>query len=138
LLRGVALTDEIPPETGSADPGSELRAAAKAVRQRYKEGTPAYGFWRVIAGIWERWADRSENEIELSAMSKAEFQAALFSARRYMEMREGGDEWIVAAGPLSCASCGHVFVTKGDENVPAAELSGRLLAHVCPTGNEDL
>jgi len=24
-----------------------------------------------------------------------------------------------------------VFVTKGDENVPAAELSGRLLAHVC-------
>jgi hypothetical protein len=130
------LTDEIPPETGSADPGTELRAAAKAVRQRYKEGTPAYGFWRVIAGIWERWADRAENEIELSAMSKAEFQAALFSARRYMELREGGDEWIVAAGPLSCASCGHVFVTKGDENVPAAELSGRLLAHVCRSDDD--
>jgi hypothetical protein len=64
-------------------------------------------------------------------MSKAEFQAALFSARRYMEMREGGDEWVVAAGPLSCATCGHVFIAKGDENVPAADLSGRLLAHVC-------
>lgn len=125
------MTDEIPPETGSADPGTELRAAAHAVRQRYHEGSPAYGFWRVIAGIWERWADRAESEIELSAMSKAEFQAALFSARRYMEMREGGDEWVVAAGSLSCASCGHVFITKGDENVPATELSSQLLAHVC-------
>jgi len=125
------MTDEIPADTGSADPGSELRAAERAVRERYKEGTPGYGFWRVIAGIWERWAARSEQEIELSALSKSEFQAALVSARQYLEMRRGGDEWVVAAGALSCATCGHVFITKADANVPAAELSGQLMAHVC-------
>jgi hypothetical protein len=125
------MTDEIPVDAGSADPGAELRAAASAVRERYKAGSPAYGFWRVIAGSWERWAQRSEQEIELSTVAKAELQTALVSAREYLKMRDSGDEWIVASGPLSCAACGHVFITKGDENIPATELSGRLLAHVC-------
>jgi hypothetical protein len=125
------MTDEIPADTGSADPGGELREASAAVRNRYRPGSPAYGFWRVIAGIWDRWAERSEQDLELSAVAKSEFQAVLVSAREYLKMRTGGDEWIVAAGPLSCAACGHVFVTKGDQNVPAAELSGRLLSHVC-------
>lgn len=126
------MTDDIPADTGSADPGGELREAATAVRNRYKPGSPAYRFWRVIAGIWERWAERSEQELELSAVARAEFQAALVLARAYLDMRRGGDEWLVAAGALSCANCGFVFITKGDQNVPATELSGRLLAHVCP------
>jgi hypothetical protein len=125
------MTEEVPPDTGSADPGGELRAAASAVRERYKPGSPAYGFWRVIAGSWERWATRSEQDTELSAVARSELQAALLSAREYLQLREGGDEWITAAGALSCVNCGHVFVTKGDQNVAATELSGRLLAHVC-------
>jgi hypothetical protein len=125
------MSEEIPPETGSADPGGELRAAASAVRERYKPGSPAFGFWRVIAGTWERWAVRSEQETELSAVAKSELQSALLSAREYLTIRNGGDEWIVAAGALSCANCGRVFVTKGDPNMAAAELSGKLLAHVC-------
>jgi hypothetical protein len=125
------MTDEIPADTGSADPGSELRAAASAVRERYKAGSPAYGFWRVLAGTWDRWAARSEQETELSAVAKSEFQAALLSAREYLKMRAGGDEWVTAAGALSCATCAHVFISKGEANLPAAELSGRLLAHVC-------
>lgn len=125
------MSDEIPADTGSADPGSELRAAAHAVRERYRPGSPAYGFWRVIAGAWERWAMRSEQETELSAVAKSELQAALVSAREYLQIREGGDEWMVAAGALSCANCGHVFITKGDQNLAATELSGQLLAHVC-------
>jgi hypothetical protein len=133
-LKGGVMTNDIPADTGSADPGGELREAAAAVRNRYKPGSPAYGFWRVIAGIWERWAQRAEQETELSAVATSEFQAALVLAREYLEMRRGGDEWIVAAGALSCAACGHVFVTKGDQNVPATELSGRLLDHVCPAG----
>ncbi|MGH3300915.1 MAG: hypothetical protein ACRDOK_04355 [Streptosporangiaceae bacterium] len=127
------MTDEIPVDTGSADPGTELRDAASAVRERYRPESPAYGFWRVIAGSWERWAQRSEQEVELSSVAKAEFQAALVSARECLKMRHGGDEWIVAAGPLSCAACGRVFITKGDANLPATELSGRMLAHVCAT-----
>jgi hypothetical protein len=125
------MSEEIPPETGSADPGGELRAAASAVRERYKPGSPAFGFWRVIAGTWERWAVRSEQETELSAVAKSELQSALLSAREYLTIRNGGDEWIIAAGALSCANCGRVFITKGDANMAAAELSGRLLAHVC-------
>lgn len=125
------MTDEIPAGTGSADPGSELRAAADAVRERYRPESPGYGFWRVLAGIWERWAVRSEQETELSAVAKSELQAELLSAREYLKIREGGDEWIVAAGAVSCAACGHVFLTKGDPNVAAAELSGKLLAHMC-------
>ena len=125
------MTDDKPADTGSADPGGELRAAAIAVRERYKPGSPGYGFWRVIAGIWERWAVRAEQELELSAVATAELQAALVSAREYLQIRRGGDEWIIAAGALSCANCGHVFITKGDQNVPATELSGQLMAHVC-------
>ena len=122
---------EIPPDTGSADPGAELREAATTVRQRYKKGSPAYGFWAVTAGIWERWAERVELGVELSAVAKAEFQAALFGARKYLEMRHGGSERVVAAGPLSCAGCGRVFATPEDDALPATELSGRLLGHVC-------
>ncbi len=125
------MTAEIPDDTGSADPGGELRAAASAVRERYKPASPAYGFWRVIAGTWERWAIRSEQDTELSAVAKSEFQAALLGAREYLQLREAGDEWITTAGALSCANCGHVFLTKGDQNVAAVVLSGRLLAHVC-------
>jgi len=125
------MSEEVPPDTGSADPGAELRAAANAVRERYKPDSPAYGYWRVTAGIWDRWAERSEQETELSAVATQEFQAALLSAREYLKLRRAGDEWIVASGALSCASCGHVFLTKGDPNTPAAELSGQLLAHVC-------
>jgi hypothetical protein len=126
------MTNDVPPDTGSADPGGELREAAAAVRNRYRPGSPAYGFWRVLAGIWERWAQRVEQETELSAVATSEYQAELVLAREYLEMRRGGDEWIVAAGALSCAACGQVFLTKGDQNVPATELSGRLLSHVCP------
>jgi hypothetical protein len=125
------MSDEIPADTGSADPGTELRAAASAVRERYKEGSPGYGFWRIIAGVWDRWAARSEQETELSAVAKSELQTQLLSAREYLKLRTAGDEWIVASGALSCATCGHVFITKGNANLPAPELSGRLLAHVC-------
>jgi hypothetical protein len=126
------MTNDIPPDTGSADPGGEMREAAAAVRDRYKPGSPAYGFWRVLAGIWDRWAERAEQETELSAVARSESQAELVLAREYLELRRGGDEWVVPAGALSCANCGHVFITKGDPNVPATELTGRLLAHVCP------
>ena len=125
------MTDDKLAGTGSADPGGELRAAADAVRERYKQGSPGYEFWRVIAGIWGRWAVRAEQELELSAVATAEFQAALVSAREYLEIRRGGDEWIIAAGALSCANCGRVFITKGDKNMPATELSGQLMSHVC-------
>ena len=130
-FRDAVMTDDIPADTGSADPGGELRAAASAVRQRYKPGSPGYAFWRVVAGIWERWAVRAEQELELSAIANAELQAELVSAREYLKLRRGGDEWIIAAGALSCANCGSVFITKGDQNVPATELSGRLMSHVC-------
>ncbi len=127
------MSDDIPVHAGSADPGGELREAASAVRERYQAGSPAYGFWRVLAGTWDRWAARAEQEIELSSVAKAELQAALVSAREYLKMRKGGDEWIAAGGPLSCTSCGRIFITKGDKNVPATQLSGRLLSHVCDT-----
>ena len=70
---------EVPVDIGSADPGAELREAATAVRERYRKGSPAYGFWRVTAGIWERWAERVELGLQLSPVAQAEFQAALFS-----------------------------------------------------------
>ena len=34
-------------------------------------------------------------------------------------------------GEVACAKCGHVFAAKEDENVPATELSSRLLGHIC-------
>ncbi len=122
---------EIPADIGSADPGAELREAATTVRQRYRRGSPAYGFWRVTAGIWERWAERVELGVELSPVAQAEFQAALFSARKYMELRHGGSERVEAAGPLSCAGCGQVFASSDSQAMPATELSARLLGHVC-------
>jgi len=125
------LTDDIPTDTGSADPGAELRLAAKTVRDRYKRGSPAYGFWRVTAGVWDRWAERLELGVELSPVANAEFQAALFSARKYLEMRHGGSERVVVDGTLSCGTCGAVFISKEDDGVEATELSGRLMAHVC-------
>lgn len=128
-VRGAVV--DIPADTGSADPGLELRQAATTVRQRYTEGSHGYGFWKVTAGIWDRWAERVELGTELSAVAHAEFQAALFSARKYMEMRHAGYERLVLTGELSCARCGYVFAAKEDENVPATELSSRLLGHVC-------
>jgi hypothetical protein len=125
------MTDDIPADTGSADPGGELREAANAVRERYKPGSAGYAFWRVVAGIWDRWAVRAEQELELSAVATAELQAEIVSAREYLKLRQGGDEWIIAAGALSCSNCGQVFITKGDQNVPATELSGQLMSHVC-------
>lgn len=122
---------DIPADTGSADPGLELRQAATTVRQRYTEGSHGHGFWKVTAGIWDRWAERVELGTELSPVAHAEFQAALFSARKYMEMRHGGYERLVLTGEVSCANCGYVFAAKEDENVPATELSSRLLGHVC-------
>jgi hypothetical protein len=130
-LGGAVLTDDIPADTGSADPSTELRQAAEAVRQRYRKGSPAYGFWRVIAGIWDRWAERMEVGVDLSPVAHAEFQAALFSSRRYMEMRHGGSEPVMMTGKLSCAKCGHEFATPAEENIWATELSARLLGHVC-------
>ncbi len=128
---------DIPADTGSADPGFELRQAATTVRQRYKEGSPAYGFWKVTAGIWDRWAERVELGVELSPVAHAEFQAALFSARKYMEMRHGGSERLVVTGALSCAGCGKVFAAPENGNVQATELSGRLLGHVCSDAPEN-
>ena len=122
---------DIPADTGSADPGFELRQAATAVRQRYKERSPAYGFWKVTAGIWDRWAERVETGVELSPVAHAEFQAALFSARKFLEMRHGGAERLVLTGALSCAGCGHIFAAPEDDDVPATELSAELLGHVC-------
>jgi hypothetical protein len=123
---------EVPADTGSADPGAELRHAATTVRQRYKKGSPAFGFWGVTAGIWERWAERLELGVELSPVAQAEFQAALFSARKYMDLRHGGSEQVRTDGVLSCASCGEVFATPQDKALPATEVSARLLGHVCP------
>jgi hypothetical protein len=101
------------------------------VRERYKEGAHGHGFWKVTAGIWDRWAERVELGTELSPMAHAEFQAALFSAQKYLEMRYSGSERLVLTGEVSCAKCGYVFAAKEDENVPATELSSRLLAHIC-------
>ncbi len=113
-----------------------MRHAAEIVRERYREGSPAYGFWRVIAGIWDRWAERMELGVDLSPIAHAEFQAALFSSRKYMEMRHGGSEGVTMTGTLSCAKCGHVFATPAEDDVRATELSARLLGHVCgPASN---
>ena len=130
------MPDNIPADFGSADPGAELRAAAAIVRERYKEGSQAYEFWRVTAGIWERWAERMELGIELSPVAHAEFQAALYTARKYRELREGPSHHVIVAGPIACSDCGHVFATGGDEPLGPAELSGRILSHVCPAGEQ--
>jgi hypothetical protein len=137
---GCDVTEDIPADTGSADPSSELRSAAETVRERYRKGSPAYGFWRVTAGIWDRWAERMELGVELTPVSHAEYQAALFSARKYLELRHGGSEPVVAEGPLSCRACGQVFISPDDGPVSGTELSVRLLGHVCsqraPGSNE--
>ena len=122
---------DIDADAGSADPGVELRYAATTVRQRYRDGSPAYGFWRVTAGIWDRWAERVELGVELSPVAHAEFQAALFSARKYLEMRHGGSERVVSTGSLSCSKCGQVLAAPEEADLLATELSGRLLGHVC-------
>jgi hypothetical protein len=122
---------DIPADTGSADPGFELRQAAVTVRQRYKEGSPSHGFFKVIAGIWDRWAERVELGVELSPVVHAEFQAALFSARKYLEMRHGGSERVVVTGDLSCAACGQVLAAPDNGQLTATEVSARLLGHVC-------
>lgn len=106
------------------------------VRERYRRGSPAYGFWRVISGIWDRWAERMELGVDLTRSSNAEFQAALFSSRKYMEMRHGGSETVTLTGALACARCGHVFATPAEVNIKATELSGRLLGHVCGTASD--
>src|SRR5271166_2634383 len=107
------------------------------VRQRYKEGSPAYAFWKVTAGIWDRWAQRVDLGAELSPVAHAEFQAALFSARKYLEARHGGLELLVVSGALSCAGCGYVFAEPQDSHVPATELSARLLGHICSAAAEN-
>jgi hypothetical protein len=71
--------------------------------------------------------------VDLTPIAHAEFQAALFSSRKYMEMRRGGSEAVTMTGALACAKCGHVFATPADEGIKATELSGRLLGHVCST-----
>jgi hypothetical protein len=86
----------------------------------------------VTAGIWERWAERLELGVELSPVAQAEFQAALFSARKYMDLRHGGSEQVLTDGVLSCAGCGEVFASPKDQALPATEVSARLLGHVCP------
>lgn len=128
------MTDEIPGDTGSADPSAELRQAARTVRERFRKGSPAYAFWRVTAGIWDRWAERMELGVELSPLAHAEFQAALFSARKYLEMRHIGSGEIAVAGDVTCARCGHVFTTAQAEHLTATELSARLLGHACHRG----
>jgi hypothetical protein len=125
------MTDAIPADTGSADPGAELRLAANTVRERYRQGSAAYGFWRVIAGIWERWADRLELGVELSPVAHAEFQAALFSARKYLDLRHGGWEAVTTVGAPTCTRCGHVFASGTEPVLAATELAARLLGHVC-------
>jgi hypothetical protein len=69
--------------------------------------------------------------VDLSPVAHAEFQAALFSSRKYMEMRHGESEDVALAGTVSCAKCGQVFATPAEENLRATELSARLLGHVC-------
>jgi hypothetical protein len=128
------MTEDIPPDTGSADPGGELRTAAETVRERFRQGSPAYGFWRVTAGVWDRWAERIELGVELSPVAHAEFQAALFSARQYLSMRHGESGRTALTGVLSCQRCGRVFATQ-DDALPATELSARLVGHVCPQGS---
>jgi hypothetical protein len=128
------MTADIPLDTGSADPSSELRSAAKTVRDRYRKGSPAYGFWRVTAGIWDRWAERMELGVELSPVAHAEFQAALFSARKYLELRHAGSEPAIAAGDLTCKACGQVFIGPSDGEMSGTELSHRLMGHVCSHG----
>jgi hypothetical protein len=128
------VTDEIPADTGSADPSGELRLAAKTVRERFRKGSPAYGFWRVTAGIWDRWAERLELGVELSPVAHAEFQAALFSARKYLEMRHVGSGEVAVGGPVTCARCGHVFAAPDGQHLTATELSARLLGHTCGHG----
>ena len=125
------MTDEIPGDTGSADPSAELRQAARTVRERYRKGSPAYSFWRVTAGIWERWAERMELGVELSPVAHAEFQAALFSARKYLELRHVGSGKVAVAGTVSCARCGHLFGASEAADLSATELSARLLGHAC-------
>jgi hypothetical protein len=90
----------------------------------------------VISGIWDRWAERMELGVDLSPIAHAEFQAALFSSRKYMEMRFGGSEAVTMTGALACTKCGHVFATPAEENVKATELSGRLLGHVCSMASD--
>jgi hypothetical protein len=85
----------------------------------------------VIAGIWDRWAERMELGVDLSPIAHAEFQAALFSSRKYMEMRRGGSGSVSMTGALSCAKCGRVFATPAEDGIRATELSARLLGHVC-------
>ncbi len=85
----------------------------------------------MIAGIWDRWAERMELGVDLSPIAQAEFQAALFSSRKYMEMRHGGSESVAMSGALSCAKCGHVFARPAEQGIRATELSARLLGHVC-------
>ena len=123
------MTDEIPADTGSADPSAELRLAAKTVRERFRKGSPAYAFWRVTAGIWDRWAERMELGMELSPVAHAEYQAALFSARKYLEMRHTASAEVTVAGRITCTHCGHVFAEAGSEHLTATELSARLLGH---------
>lgn len=125
------MTNEIPADTGSADPSAELRQAASTVRERYRKGSPAYAFWRVTAGIWDRWAERMELGVELSPVAHAEFQAALFSARKYLEMRHAGTAEVAVSGTVSCARCGHVFATAESGTPSSSELSARLLGHSC-------
>jgi hypothetical protein len=49
-----------------------LRHPAEMVRGRYRRGSPAYGFWRVISGIWDRWAERMELGVDLTPIAHAE------------------------------------------------------------------
>jgi hypothetical protein len=57
----------------------------------------------VIAGIWDRRAERMELGVDLTPVAHAEFQAALFSSRKYMEMRHGGSEVVAMTGKISHA-----------------------------------
>ncbi len=79
---------------------------------------------------------RVETGTELSPVAHAEFQAALYSARKYLEMRHGGSERLTITGALSCAGCGQVFAAHEDGSVPATELSARLLGHACNGGSQ--
>lgn len=125
------MKDDIPADTGSADPGAELRLAAITAMQRHKAGSPGHAFWRVTAGIWDRWAERSEMAVELSSVARAEFQAALFSARKYLELQPGGSEMVEATGAVCCVQCGYLFISPTDTNMQATELGARLTDHVC-------
>jgi len=133
---GEAVMD-VPADIGSADPGGELREAATTVRERYRSGSPAYGFWRVTAGIWERWAERVELGVKLSPVSQAEFQAALFSARKYLDLRHSDAARVSIGGALSCRGCGQVLASPDEQALPATELSHRLLGHICMSGSSE-